>query len=122
MGQRQEKGLHPARKLDLSTVGGLLVAASGILGGLLLEGGRFSDVAQLTAGMIVLGGTVGAVMITTPLTLLLDGVKKLPSLLWDSTLATEGVVDEILGFATPRPQKWHRIARERCERHRRSLP
>lgn len=77
-----------------------MIAAGGILGGLLLEGGRFSDVAQLTAGMIVLGGTLGAVMITTPLTLLLDGVKKLPSLLWDSTLATEAVIDEILGFAT----------------------
>ncbi len=100
MTRRQDTGLHPRRKLDFSTIGGLLIAAGGILGGLLIEGGRFSDVAQLTAGMIVLGGTLGAVMITTPLTLLLDGVKKLPTLLWDSTLPAEGVIDEILGFAT----------------------
>jgi chemotaxis protein MotA len=100
LARRKDTSLHVHRKLDFSTVGGLFVAAGGILGGLLLEGGRFSDVAQLTAGMIVLGGTLGAVMITTPFTLLFDGVKKLPSLLWDSTLPTEGVIDEILSFAT----------------------
>lgn len=100
MARKPAAGLHPERKLDFSTVGGLLVAAAGILGGLLLEGGHVSDVAQLTAGMIVLGGTLGAVMITTPLTLLLDGVKRLPSLLLDSTLATEAVIEEVLSFAT----------------------
>ncbi len=100
MARRSATGLHPERKIDFSTIGGLLVAAAGIMGGLLLEGGRVSDVAQVTAGMIVLGGTLGAVMITTPLTLLLDGVKKLPSLLYDSTLGAEAVIDEVLNFAT----------------------
>ena len=100
MARTLETDLRPRKKLDFSTIGGLLVAAAGILGGLLLEGGRISDVAQLTAGMIVLGGTLGAVMITTPLTLLFDGVKKLPTLLWETTLATEAVRDEILTFAT----------------------
>lgn len=100
MARKHDRGLQPQGKLDFSTIGGLVVAAAGILGGLLLEGGRFSDVAQVTAGMIVLGGTLGAVMITTPLTLLFDGVKKLPSLLWESSLATEAVIEEILNFAT----------------------
>lgn len=100
MARRPSSGLHPERKIDFSTIGGLLVALAGIVGGLLLEGGRISDVAQITAGMIVLGGTLGAVMITTPLTLLLDGVKKLPSLLFDSTLPPEAVIGEVLNFAT----------------------
>jgi len=100
LARTQSTGLHPQRKLDFSTIGGLFVAASAIFGGLLLEGGRFSDVAQLTAGLIVLGGTLGAVMITTPLTLLVDGVKKLPSLLWETSLASEAVIEEILSFAT----------------------
>lgn len=100
MARRQDTGLQPQKKLDFSTLGGFVVAAAGILGGLLLEGGHLSDVAQLTAGMIVLGGTLGAVMITTPLTLFFDGVKKLPSLLWETTLSTEAVQEEILGFAT----------------------
>ncbi len=53
---------------DIATLGGLLLAAGGILGGLVLEGGKLTDIAQVTALMIVLGGTIGAVMVTTPLT------------------------------------------------------
>jgi chemotaxis protein MotA len=100
LAHKQGAGLQPQKKFDVSTLGGILVAAGGILGGLLLEGGHISDVAQLTAGLIVLGGTLGAVMITTPLQLLFDAIKKLPSLLWEETLEIEAVRDEILAFAT----------------------
>ncbi len=85
---------------DFSSLAGLLVAAIGILGGLLLEGGKFSDVAQFTAAMIVLGGTAGAVMLTTPLPLLLAGVKKLPQVFWDSTPSSDSALEQILNFAT----------------------
>ena len=44
-----------------------LVAVGGIIGGLVMEGGKVSDVTQITAAIIVLGGTLGAVMITSPL-------------------------------------------------------
>ena len=61
----------PARKppprvrsrLDVATVAGIAVALGGILGGLILEKGSIQDVAQTTAAMIVLGGTVGAVLV-----------------------------------------------------------
>ena len=53
-------------KLDLATLLGLLLALGGILGGLLLEGGRLLDLSQYTAAMIVCAGTAGAVMVTTP--------------------------------------------------------
>lgn len=84
---------------DLSSVAGLLVAVLGILGGLLLEGGKFSDILQFTAAMIVVGGTVGAVMLTTPLPLLIAGVKKLPHVFWDSTPSSNAAVEQILNFA-----------------------
>ena len=58
------------RRPDLATMGGLALALAGILGGLVLEQGRVRDVAQLTAALIVLGGTLGAVMVTTPMHLL----------------------------------------------------
>ena len=51
--------------LDLGTVAGLLVGMGAIIGGLALEGGNIRDLAQVTGGMIVLGGTLGAVMMTT---------------------------------------------------------
>ena len=86
-------------KVDLSSLAGLFVAVLGIVGGLLLEGGRFSDLGQFTAAMIVLCGTAGAVMITTPLPLLLAAVKKLPVLFWDSTPSSHSAIEQLLALA-----------------------
>lgn len=67
----------PSSRPDLATLGGLLLAAGGILGGLLIEGGKLTDITQVTALMIVLGGTIGAVMVTTPLKTLIRAAKYL---------------------------------------------
>ena len=85
---------------DIATLAGLALALAGIIGGLLLEKGSIQDVSQVTAAMIVLGGTFGAVMITTPLSLLFAAVKKLPVVFWDSGVSSSRVVEEILGYAT----------------------
>lgn len=53
--------------MDKASIGGVLVGLAGILGGLLLEGGRISQILQPTAAMIVFGGTVGAVLLHFPL-------------------------------------------------------
>ncbi len=55
------------RKLETGTVGGLLVATGAITLGLFLEGGRLAQVLQPTAAVIVLGGTLGAVLVQFPL-------------------------------------------------------
>jgi chemotaxis protein MotA len=62
---------------DLATIGGLVLAVGGIVGRLLLEGGRIRDVAQITAAVIVFGGTFGAVMVTTPYPVLVRAPRKL---------------------------------------------
>ena len=85
---------------DIATLGGLLLAAGGILGGLLIEGGKLTDIAQVTALMIVLGGTIGAVMVTTPLKTLLRAVKCLGSVFFEQARSPEHVIEEILGYAT----------------------
>ena len=54
------------RRPDLMTVIGLAVAMIGLSGGLILEGGEFKDVQQFTAALIVFGGTLGAVLVSTP--------------------------------------------------------
>lgn len=86
-------------KLDLATLTGLLVALCGILGGLLLEGGRLSDISQLNAALIVVLGTLGAVMVTTPSYILLAAVKKLPSIFWQPAYTADGAISEILKLA-----------------------
>jgi len=86
-------------KLDFSTLTGIVVALGGIVGGLILEGGRFSDISSITAGMIVVAGTLGAVMITTPLKQLLQAAKSLSGVFWDSTPSNSESISQILHFA-----------------------
>src|ERR1044072_3215693 len=99
-GQEERKKKPSGPKLDIATVDGLLLAIGGILGGLLLEGGKIQDVAQMTAGMIVLGGTIGAVMVTTPLPVLLGAVKRLKMVFFEKTQPPDAVIEEIIGYAT----------------------
>jgi chemotaxis protein MotA len=54
------------RQIDKSTVVGVLLAVSGVVAGLLLDGGTLHQIIQPTAALIVVGGTLGAVMIQFP--------------------------------------------------------
>jgi chemotaxis protein MotA len=87
-------------KLDLATCGGLVLAVGGILGGLILEGGNIHDVAQVTAAMIVFGGTLGAVLVTTPVRTLGCAVKKIGLVFASRDHNPAAVIDEIIRFAT----------------------
>src|SRR5580704_8515301 len=100
MASRDNGANKPSFRPDFATLGGLLLAAGGILGGLVIEGGRLTDIAQLTALMIVLGGTIGAVMVTTPLKTLLRAAKCLGSVFMEQAQSPEEVIEEILGYAT----------------------
>ena len=77
-----------------------MLAAGGILGGLLIEGGKLTDIAQVTALMIVLGGTIGAVMVTTPLKTLLRAAKCLGSVFMEHAQSPAQVIEEIISYAT----------------------
>src|SRR5581483_2908843 len=88
------------RKPDVSTLFGLQLALAGLLGGLTLEGGRFSDVGRLTTAIIMAGGPFGAVMITTPFTTLRAALSALPSVFLDRTDRAGALIDEILVLAT----------------------
>ncbi len=85
--------------LDYTTLAGLGTATLGIVGGLLLEGGKLSDISQLTAALIVLSGTVGAVLVTTPMPILTAAVKKLPSVFWRPVLSADSLIQQTLTLA-----------------------
>jgi chemotaxis protein MotA len=87
-------------RLDFASVLGLVVALGGIIGGLVLEGGKVSDVTQVTAGIIVLGGTLGAVMLTSPMSALVGAVKSLRKVFFEEAVDPEAAVEEIIGYAT----------------------
>jgi chemotaxis protein MotA len=90
----------PSSRPDIATLGGLLLAAGCILGGLVIEGGKLTDIAQITAGMIVLGGTIGAVMVTTPLKTLIRAAKYLGNVFFETREDPQEVIEEVIGYAT----------------------
>jgi len=90
----------PGKKLDLASLGGLLVGVGGILAGLVLDGGRFQDVIQFNAGLIVIGGTIGAVMLTTPVNVLLGAARRIGSVFFHQVHTPDGVIEEIIQYAT----------------------
>ena len=53
--------------MDMLSMVGVMLALVAILGGNILEGGHTSSLVQLTAFVIVAGGTLGAVMVQTPI-------------------------------------------------------
>ncbi len=63
--------------MDWSSVAGLLLALGGIILGQLLEGGHLGSLLQPTAMLIVVAGTVGAVLLQTRLDSVVRGVKLL---------------------------------------------
>ena len=85
---------------DFATLAGIAVALAGILGGLLLERGSIQDVAQGTAFMIVMGGTLGAVLVTTPLPIVMRAFKGLGSVFLERTGSTSLAIDLLIQFAT----------------------
>jgi chemotaxis protein MotA len=90
---------QPVRRPDLATVTGVVLAISGIVGGLLLEKGSISDIAQGTAAMIVLGGTFGAVLVTTPLSEAIGAARALREVLFEQLHSFESIIDEIIAYA-----------------------
>jgi chemotaxis protein MotA len=61
--------------MDKISVLGLLLGIVAIIGGQLLEGGHVASLSQPTALLIVLGGTMGAVMLQSPYATFVRGVR-----------------------------------------------
>ncbi len=65
------------RALDNISIIGLALGLIAILGGQALEGGSMGSLMQFTAFMIVIGGTLGAVMLQSNMKVFLDGLSML---------------------------------------------
>jgi chemotaxis protein MotA len=61
--------------MDKISIAGLALGLLAILGGQVLEGGHIGSLVQPTALLIVLGGTLGAVMLQSPLAVFVAGMK-----------------------------------------------
>jgi chemotaxis protein MotA len=69
--------------MDIATIGGLVIGIGAVLVSFIMEGGHLSAIVQPAAMLIVIGGTVGASIVTTSLMTL----KNVPNLLRKAFLA-----------------------------------
>ncbi|MCE5388567.1 MAG: flagellar motor protein [Acidithiobacillus sp.] len=85
--------------MDILSILGLLLAIGGILLGQWLEGGNISSIVQLTAFVIVIGGTTGAVMIQYKLPIFLRAVKMLPWMVKPPASEPAPLIEQIISWS-----------------------
>jgi chemotaxis protein MotA len=85
--------------MDIASVGGILLALVGIIGGLMIEGGSIAQITQPTAMLIVLGGTVGAVMMQFPLNICQSAMKQFWRVFFAGERVDEAIIAQLVEFA-----------------------
>jgi chemotaxis protein MotA len=85
--------------MDKISVAGLLLGLLAIVIGQLLEGGHVSSLVQPTAFFIVIGGTMGAVMLQSPWPTFLLGARMARWVFFPPRLAPRESVGEIVAWS-----------------------
>jgi len=82
-------------RFDFNSSLGLIIALGCVIGGVILEGGRAESLLQLTAFIIVFGGTIGAVMLQTPFKTFWTGVKMFGWVFFPPRYVSQELIDQI---------------------------
>ncbi|ODU53684.1 MAG: flagellar motor protein MotA [Granulicella sp. SCN 62-9] len=85
--------------MDIASIGGIALAIIGIMAGMMMEGGSISQITQPTAAMIVVGGTVGAVLLQFPLNVFVSAMKYAMRIFISDGSDGHAVVAQIVRFA-----------------------
>lgn len=86
--------------MDIFSILGLVIGIGFILWAQALEGGNAGQLMQVTAGMIVLGGTAGAIIGSFPMGDLKNAVAMTKDVLMPPKVDFPALIKEIVGFAT----------------------
>ena len=90
--------------MDFLTLLGIGVGLAAIIGGNLLEGGHLDSLLQLTAFVIVFGGTCGAVLVQTPQIVFMHAMRRV---VWIFVPPSENGSDAIKKIV-----RWSQMARK----------
>ena len=85
--------------MDKATLVGLVLAIGGVLLGLMLEGGNLGQVLQPTAALIVVGGTLGAVLIQYPLAVALRAFRRLAQVFVEPAQDAQATIELLTKYA-----------------------
>lgn len=85
--------------MDKGTITGIAVALGGIGLGLVLEGGHLAQVLQPTAALIVLGGTMGAVLMHFPVSVIRQAVREVRDVFLQHDPEPDALIQNLLRYA-----------------------
>lgn len=85
--------------MDIATILGVVLALGSIIGGQALEGGHLGSIMQLTAFVIVMGGTIGAVCVQNPLPVVIRACGALSLAIAGQQIDNKGTIKLILDLA-----------------------
>ncbi len=86
-------------RLDFATAAGILLAAFGLVGGFLLEGGKPQAILGGSAALIVFGGCIGATLVAHTLNEVITAVRALGRVFFEKPSGCEPLVDEIMSLS-----------------------
>jgi chemotaxis protein MotA len=86
-------------KVNKGTLGGIGIATTGIAAGLYLDGGHVGQMLQPTAALIVLGGTLGAVMVQFPFAVVMQAARQLKQIFVHAPDPTSNLIDALMSYA-----------------------
>lgn len=90
--------------MDLLSIIGVILAFAAILGGNALEGGHIDALVNGPAMVIVFGGTIGAILLQTPLRVFMHAMRSVGSVFVSPTYDVESSIAKIV--------EWSNIARK----------
>ena len=85
--------------MDKISIAGLLLGLVAIIGGQILEGGHVGSLVQPTALLIVLGGTLGAVLLQSPFHVFKRGLKMTKWVWVPPVIEQKRTIDQILNWS-----------------------
>ena len=90
--------------MDKISILGLIISLLAIVGGQVLEGGHISSLVQPTAFLIVIGGTLGAVMLQSPFSVFKQGLSMARWIFFPPKGGDQRVVEQVT--------RWSSLARK----------
>lgn len=85
--------------MDSISLIGLTIGVAAILVGQVIEGGHIGSLVQPTAFMIVIGGTLGAVMLQSPYRVFKDGMLMIKWIVVPPVSSHKAMIDQIVGWS-----------------------
>ncbi len=86
--------------MDLVSIFGILLAFVAILGGQFLEGGHVGSLLQLTAFIIVMGGTTGAIMLQSSPKIFFEGMRLSIWVIWPPKANPQLLIQQVLNWSS----------------------